>query len=106
MHHAKYTKNAGLVGRPCENLLPALRESLAKCEKRRAGRRTMRKSVPCAPRKPCQVGKMRGWSADRAKICSLRSAKALSSAKKRRAGRVLPLKVPIFAKNALKDVLT
>ena len=49
-------KNARLVGRPCENLLPALRESLVKCEKRRAG-------------------------------------------------RVLPPKVPIFAKNALKDVL-
>ena len=48
--------NAGLVGRPCENLLPALRESLAKCEK-----------------------------------CG--------------AGRVFPPKVPIFAKNALKDVL-
>ncbi len=48
--------NAGLVGRPCENLLPALRESLAKCEK-------------------CE------------------------------AGRVFPPKVPIFAKNALKDVL-
>ena len=74
--------------------------------------------------------KRQGWSADHAKICSLRSAKALSSAKnaglvggpcenlllalreslvkheKRRAGRVLPLKVPIFAKNALKDVLS
>lgn len=73
--------------------------------------------------------KTRGWSADRAKICSLRSAKALSSAKnaglvggpcenllpalreslakceKRRAGRVFSPKVPIFAKNALKDVL-
>ena len=57
MHHAKYAKNAGLVGGPCENLLLALRESLAKHEKREAG-------------------------------------------------RVLPLKVPIFAKNALKDVLT
>ena len=56
MHHAKYAKNAGLVGRPCENLLPALRESLAKCEKSGAG-------------------------------------------------RVFPPKVPIFAKNALKDVL-
>ena len=81
MHHAKYAKNAGLVGRPCENLLPALRESLAKCEKRAAGRQTMRKSAPCAPRKPCQVQK------------------------KRRAGRVFPPKVPIFPKNALKDVL-
>ena len=49
-------KNARLVGRPCENLLPALRESLAKCEKSGAG-------------------------------------------------RVFPPKVPIFAKNALKDVL-
>ena len=105
MHHAKYAKNAGLVGRPCENLLLALRESLAKCGKRRAGRRTMRKSTPCAPRKPCQVRKMRGWSADHVKIYSLRSAKALSSAKKRRAGRVFPPKVPIFPKNALKDVL-
>ena len=56
MHHAKYAKNARLVGRPCENLLPALRESLVKC-------------------------------------------------KKRRAGRVFPPKVPIFAQNALKDVL-
>ena len=54
--------NAGLVGGPCENLLPALRESLVKCEKCEADRQTVRKSAPCAPRKPCQVQKMRGWS--------------------------------------------